>query len=514
MRCTGMKTLRLLLGDQLNKKHSWFKQIDHNVIYLMMEIVPEMTYAKHHIQKMLAFMHAMRNFAKELQQDGHVVRYIKLKDPDNQQSFYKNILKLIEINSDINKFEYQMPDEYRLDEEMKKITNQIGLAHQSYSTEHFLTHRQDVCEFFTNKKIWRMEEFYRYVRKKYSILMVGDKPIGDKWNYDQDNRKKWDPEQTVPNRIKFNHDVEHLKDEIDELEIGYIGSVDVNNFNWPSNEKESLLALNHFIKSSLDKFGDYQDAMANENPFLFHSLISFALNTKMLSPIMVAETVERYLKKDLSNLSAVEGFIRQIIGWREYIRGVYWAKMPEYGQSNFLKFKNKLPEFFWHGKTNMNCLQKSIQQSLQHAYAHHIQRLMILGNFMLLSEVDPQRVHEWFLAIYIDAIEWVEMPNVLGMSQYADGGLLATKPYVSSGSYINKMGNYCKSCQYDVKTKFADNSCPFNSLYWSFFLNNPTLIENNPRMGIVKMQINKMNEEDKGLYIKKSKQILKNIEQL
>ena len=344
--------------------------------------------------------------------------------------------------------------------------------------------------------------------------MVDDKPIGDKWNYDQDNRKKWDPKQSVPDRIKFNHEVGHLKDEIDELEIGYIGSVDVKDFNWPSNEEESLQVLNHFIKSSLDKFGDFQDAMANENPFLFHSLISFALNTKMLSPLMIAKTVEGYLKKDLSNLSAVEGFIRQIIGWREYIRGVYWAKMPEYELSNYLEFKNKLPEFFWHGKTNMNGLQKSIQQSLQHAYAHHIQRLMILGNFMLLSEVDPKHVHEWFLAIYIDAIEWVEMPNVLGMSQYADGGLLATKPYVSSGSYINKMGNYCKSCQYDVKTKFADNSCPFNSLYWNFFLNNPRLLENNPRMGIVKMQINKMSEEDKGLYIKKSKQILKNIEQL
>jgi len=288
-----MKTIRLLLGDQLNKKHSWFKQIDYNVIYLMMEITPEMTYAKHHIQKMLAFMHAMRNFAKELEQEGHVVRYIKLKDPNNQQSFYKNILKLIEINSDINKFEYQMPDEYRLDQEMKKITYQIGLSHQSYSTEHFLTHRQDLRDFFTKKKIWRMEEFYRHIRKKYSILMVGDKPIGDKWNYDQDNRKKWDPKQSIPDRIKFNHDIGHLKDEIDELEIGYIGSVDTKNFNWPSNEEESLQVLNHFIRFSLDKFGDFQDAMANENPFLFHSLISFAFNTKMLSPLKIAETEEK-----------------------------------------------------------------------------------------------------------------------------------------------------------------------------------------------------------------------------
>lgn len=509
-----MKTLRLLLGDQLNKKHSWFNQKDNDVIYLMMEVIPEMTYTKHHIQKMLAFMNAMRDFAMQLERAGHNVKYIKLKDPDNQQSFYKNILKIIDTYSGINKFEYQLPDEYRLDQELRKITNQISLEHQSYSTEHFLTNREDLNNFFVNKKIWRMEEYYRYIRKKYSILMVNDKPIGDKWNYDHDNRKKWDPKQSVPEPITFNHDVEKLKYEIDELKIKFIGSVDVRGFNWPKNEDESLQVLNHFIKLSLDKFGDFQDAMANEHPFLFHSLISFALNTKMLSPLTVAKTVEKYLKKDLSNLSAVEGFIRQIIGWREYIRGVYWAKMPEYANSNFLKFKNKLPDFFWDGKTNMNCLQKSIQQSLKHAYAHHIQRLMILGNFMLLSEVDPQQVHQWFLSIYIDAIEWVEMPNVLGMSQYADGGLLATKPYISSGSYINKMGNYCKSCKYDVKTKFADNSCPFNSLYWSFFLNNPSLLEKNPRMGIVKMQLNKMNKEDKNLYLKKSKQIMINIEKL
>ncbi len=272
--------------------------------------------------------------------------------------------------------------------------------------------------------------------------------------------------------------------------------------------------LEHFLNECLSDFGSFQDSMSEDNKYLFHSLISFSLNTKMLHPMEVVRLAEKKLHPDLTNLNSVEGFIRQIIGWREYIRGIYWAKMPDYVASNYFAFTNKLPSFFWNAQTDMNCLKKSIQQSLENAYAHHIQRLMILGNFMLLNETNPKYVHEWFLGIYIDAIEWVELPNVIGMSQYADGGLLATKPYVSSGAYINKMGDYCQSCKYNVKTKYDDDSCPFNSLYWNFFINNPNLLNNNPRMGIVKMQIQKMSDQDKKLITNKVVQLKNNINQL
>jgi deoxyribodipyrimidine photolyase-related protein len=359
-----------------------------------------------------------------------------------------------------------------------------------------------------------MEEFYRSIRKNNSILMENDKPIGGKWNFDHDNRRKWDPKINLPVRIKFHHDVSKIFSEIVNQNISFIGDIDVNNFNWPKNRHESLQLLEHFLNECLCDFGKFQDSMSEDNKYLFHSLISFSLNTKMLHPMEVVRLAEKKLDPDLTNLNSVEGFIRQIIGWREYIRGIYWAKMPGYDESNYLAFTNELPTFFWNAKTDMNCLKKSIQQSLENAYAHHIQRLMILGNFMLLNETNPKYVHEWFLGIYIDAIEWVELPNVIGMSQYADGGLLATKPYVSSGAYINKMGDYCQSCKYNVKTKYDDDSCPFNSLYWNFFINNPDLLNHNPRMGIVKMQIQKMSDQDKKLLANKAMQLKKNINQL
>ncbi len=508
-----MTILRVILGDQLNINHSWFKTIDDDVTYLMMEINSEMTYVKHHIQKIIGFINAMRAFRNELREIGHNVRYIEITNPGNEHSFIKNIKKEL-LKNNYSKLEWQEPDEYRLDQQFHEITDHLNIETEVFSSEHFLSDRQSVGHFFKDKKTWRMEEFYRDIRKCNLILMENDKPIGGRWNFDHDNRKKWDPKINLPVRIKFGHDVSTIFSEIDHQNISFMGDIDVNNFNWPKNRKESLQLLEHFLNNCLNDFGNFQDSMSQDNKYLFHSLISFSLNTKMLHPMEVVRQAEKKLHPDLTNLNSVEGFIRQIIGWREYIRGIYWAKMPGYDESNYFTFTNKLPSFFWNAQTDMNCLKKSIKQSLENAYAHHIQRLMILGNFMLLNETNPKYVHEWFLGIYIDAIEWVELPNVIGMSQYADGGLLATKPYVSSGAYINKMGDYCQSCKYNVKTKYEDDSCPFNSLYWNFFINNPDLLNNNPRMGIVKMQIQKMSDQDKKSITNKVKQLKKNINQL
>jgi deoxyribodipyrimidine photolyase-related protein len=356
-----------------------------------------------------------------------------------------------------------------------------------------------------------MEEFYRNMRKKFSILMDGDKPIGGKWNFDSDNRKRWDGSPNTTQDFRPSHNHEKLFLEINNENIKHFGESQESNFRWPISRDESIKLLDNFVAKDLFNFGDFQDALHDENWRLFHSFLSFSLNSKMLSPLEVIKKAEEaYYEKHLP-LSSVEGFIRQILGWREYIRGVYWANMPGYDQHNFFKHNAKLPDWFWTGKTDMRCLSLSISQSLTNAYAHHIQRLMIIGNFSLLAGVDPKEVHKWYLGIYIDAYEWVEMPNTLGMSQFADGGLLATKPYVSSAAYINKMGNYCSSCKYKFKEKLGEDACPFNSLYWNFFDRHQDKLSNNPRLGIVNSQLKKMDQHQKIEINKKANFYLDNI---
>jgi deoxyribodipyrimidine photolyase-related protein len=352
------------------------------------------------------------------------------------------------------------------------------------------------------------------MRKKFSILMEGEKPIGGKWNYDVDNRKRWDGSPSSTQDFRPSHNHEKIFLEINDENIEYFGESQATDFRWPISRDESIELLENFIEKDLLYFGDFQDALHDENWRLFHSFLSFSLNTKMLSPIEVIKKAEdAYNKKDLP-LASTEGFIRQILGWREYIRGVYWANMPGYDQHNFFEHKNKLPEWYWTGKTDMRCLSQSISQSLTNAYAHHIQRLMVIGNFSLLAGINPKEVHQWYLGIYIDAYEWVELPNTLGMSQFADGGMLATKPYVSSASYINKMSNYCAKCKYNFKEKVGENACPFNSLYWNFFDRHQDKLSKNPRLGIVNSQLKKMNPTQKEQVNKKAEFYLKNLNTL
>ena len=492
-----MKKLRLILGDQLNSQHSWLQEVDENTVYLMAEMRQETDYVKHHIQKVVAFFFSMRNFAADLKSKGHEVVYFKISDKNNLHDLEKIISHCAEAYK-ITGFQYQLPDEYRLDEQLKNICSDLKIETKAFDTEHFYTSRTELSEFFEGKKMLLMENFYRMMRKKHHVLMNGSQPEGDLWNFDKDNRLKYKGQVPVPNPVGFNQNIEGILREIEKAGVVTFGKIDSTNFKWPTSRTACLEQLQYFCKHLLKHFGDYEDAMHTDEKFLFHSRLSFAMNSKMLSPNEVIETVVEFYHqhKDEITISQVEGFVRQILGWREYVRGIYWKEMPNYSQMNKLENHNKLPDFYWTGKTKMNCMQKSLSQSLEEAYAHHIQRLMIIGNFSLLTQMHPDEVDAWYLGVYIDAIEWVELPNTRGMSQYADGGILATKPYVSSGSYINKMSNYCSSCHYNVKDKLGDKACPFNSLYWDFLDEKKAYFANNQRMAMMMNLLKKMKPEE------------------
>ena len=509
------KTLRLILGDQLNSNHSWYKQKNENVTYLLMEVMQEQEYVKHHVQKILAFFAAMRNFAHQLTKGGHQVIFIKLDDPDNAQSFDKNLQRLISLHN-FERFEYQLPDEYRLDQQLQNFCKQLSIETGVAESEHFLTTRYEVRDFFGGRKSYLMENFYRHMRTRLGILMKGKDPIGDKWNFDHENRKKYDNKVPLKEPIRFNHNVTALKEMIDKMGVKYFGNVDAANFEWPLSADESIRSLAFFCENLLPHFGTYEDAMLQEHASLFHSRISFAQNSKMISPTEIVTAVLAQWQNNQATISLaqVEGFIRQVIGWREFMRGVYWAQMPGYASLNFFNHKSKLPHWFWDGNTKMNCLNKCIGQSLDNAYAHHIQRLMVIGNFALLSGFHPDEVDQWYLGVYIDAIEWVEITNTRGMSQFADGGILASKPYVSSAAYINKMSDYCKHCQYDYKKKVGERACPFNSLYWNFFDRNRDALQKNPRIGMMYKIMEKFPAEEMQRITAQAEDYLERVEEL
>ena len=504
-----MKTLRLILGDQLNQKHSWFDKTNDDVTYLMAEMRQETDYVKHHIQKVVAFFRSMRNFSDELSEKGHSFTYYKISDSSNPQDLEKIIRKSLD-ETGAERFEYQLPDEYRLDQQLKKICENLSVATEAVDSEHFYTSRYELKNFFSGKKSYLMESFYRMMRKKHDIMMVNGQPDGGKWNYDKSNRKKWTGTPEIPHERGFRKDVEELIEEIKQSGAETFGNISAENFNWPTSRADSLSVLNYFCKNLLVHFGDYQDALHTDERFLFHSRLSFAMNSKMLSPKEVVDKVLDHYYENTGDIdiSQVEGFVRQILGWREYMRGMYWQEMPGYRRCNRLDNQNKLPDFYWTGDTKMNCLKHAIDESLDEAYAHHIQRLMITGNYALLTQTHPDEVEEWYLGIYIDAIEWVEMMNTRGMSQFADGGIIATKPYVSSANYINKMGNYCSNCQYSHSKKLGENACPFNALYWNFLDEKKEHFENNNRMNMMMSLLGKKDKKELADLKERAKEII------
>ena len=491
-----MTCLRLILGDQLHSGHSWFQSVDPDIIYVIMEVRSETDYVRHHAQKILAIFATMRAFAQDLQAKGHRVHYVKISDGDNRQSLADNLAWLC-AHYKATRLEWQAPDEWRVDQILRDTAQTLALPGGPVNSEHFLAKRGDVARFFADRRQWLMEYFYRHMRRIHHILMEEDgKPVGGQWNYDAENRKAWQGTPPSPEDWRPVHDHSALWTEIVQSGADYFGNPQAAAFRWPLNRAEALQGLEAFVRQALGHFGTYQDAMHTEEPRLFHALISFALNVKMLHPREVIDAALASYVQGKVDIATVEGFVRQILGWREYVRGIYWAHMPGYADSNALGHVHALPAWFWTGKTDMACLHHAIGQSLETAYAHHIQRLMVIGNFALLAGLDPQALHRWYLGIYIDAFEWVEMPNTLGMSQYADDGLLASKPYVSSAAYVDRMSNYCRGCRYDRKSRTQETSCPFNALYWDFLARHRNRLASNMRMAMMFRQLDKMGADE------------------
>jgi len=504
--------IRLILGDQLNEQHSWFQTVDDSVVYVLMEMQQETNYVKHHVQKVVAFFAAMRNFNHKLKQLGHQTHYFKLNDSENTQNLNSNLEYLFK-HYKAKQFEYQFPDEHRLDQQLSDFCAASEVTSSAVDTEHFMTSRTALTEFFEGKKQLLMEFFYRNMRKQFDILVEGGQPVGGQWNFDKNNRNKWKGTPIIPQPyIPKTEQLLEIKEMIETVGIKTLSNFNEDHFLFPSSREEAIEQLHYFCENLLVHFGDYQDAMHTEEENLFHSRISFALNVKLINPLEVVQKVIEYYHQNEEDiqLSQVEGFVRQIIGWREYIRGIYWKEMPKYKTLNALENTNPLPDFYWTGKTKMNCVSHSINNSLDHAYAHHIQRLMITGNFALLAQVHPDAVDEWYLGIYADAIEWVQLPNTRGMSQWADGGIVATKPYVSAAAYINKMSTYCTSCSYDKKQRLGDTACPFNSLYWNFLDDKKEHFAKNNRMAMMLRLLEKIPVEELASIKERAYNIIKN----
>ncbi len=507
----AVKILRLILGDQLSHNMTSLNDCDKdNDIILMCEVWEEATYVKHHKKKIAFLFSAMRHFAQELKEKGYNLHYTKIDDPKNAASFKGEIKRAIKSHN-ADKIIVTQAGEYRLHNEMKTWEAEFKTPVEIRDDTRFLCGIDEFQQWAKGRKELRMEYFYREMRKKYNLLMHEDKPVGGEWNYDSQNRK--------PPKEGLNIPAPYTA-QIDEITQGCIDIVaekfsdhfgDLEPFYFAVTRDQALYALDKFIQERLCNFGDYQDAMLQDEPWMYHSHISFYINCGLLEPLECVQRAEQAYKHNKAPLNAVEGFIRQIIGWREYIRGIYWLKMPQYADENFLQAKRDLPWFYWDGNTKMNCLRQCVIETKGNAYAHHIQRLMVLGNFALIAGIEPRQVNEWFLIVYADAYEWVELPNVSGMILFADGGELGSKPYASGGNYINKMSDYCKNCSYKVSKKNGPQACPFNYLYWDFLARNKEKLQTNHRIGMMYRTYERMSKEKKKAIQQDSARFLKSL---
>lgn len=462
----------------------------------MCEVWEEATYVKHHKKKIAFLFSAMRHFAEELRGKGFHVHYTKLDDPENKGTFRGEIERAIHANGP-DQLVVTAPSEYRVLKDIEGWERAFGIPVEIRLDSRFLISAKEFADWADGRKHLRMEYFYREVRKKYGILMKGDKPEGDKWNYDSENRKP--PKENFEIPPIYVSEPDHITQDVMALVSEnfphHFG--DLEPFQFAVTRQQALCALDQFIAERLSHFGDYQDAMVQGEPWMYHSHLSFYLNCGLLEPLECCKRVEATFYDGTAPLNAVEGFIRQIIGWREYVRGIYWLKMPDYEKENFLNAARKLPSLYWGGDTHMNCLRQCVRETQVNAYVHHIQRLMVLGNFALIAGLHPNEVNEWYLSVYADAYQWVELPNVTGMILFADAGVLGSKPYAASGAYINKMSNYCKNCHYQVKNKNGPEACPFNYLYWNFLIRHEEVLRRNPRLTMVYRTLNRMGDVKK-----------------
>ncbi|MGD8368397.1 MAG: cryptochrome/photolyase family protein [Desulfobacterales bacterium] len=490
-----MKTLRFVLGDQLSRSVSALQGIDSaDDVVLMVEVQDETTYVRHHKQKIALVLSAMRHFAESLRKEGIPVDYVRLDDDENTGSFTGELSRALDRH-EVGRIVATEPGEWRVREAIQGWQDRFGLPVDIREDDRFFCRKDEFQKWAKGRKQLRMEHFYRRMRKTTGWLMEGKKPAGGKWNYDTENRKALAEGVSIPNRRAFKPDkiTAEVLELVNRQFADHFG--DLRPFRWAVTRQGALEALDHFISECLPRFGDFQDAMKSGEDFLFHSVLSPYLNIGLLLPREVCEAALAAYEAGSAPVAAVEGFIRQILGWREYIRGIYWLKMPGYARGNFFGAGRPLPAFYWTGKTDLKCLRETIEATRKNAYAHHIQRLMVTGNFALLAGLSPPEVEEWYLIVYADAFEWVELPNTHGMALFADGGLLASKPYAASGAYIDRMSDYCKGCPYDVKTRLGESACPFNYLYWYFLIENRQKLAGNPRMTIPYRNLERMSSE-------------------
>ncbi|MFC0590632.1 cryptochrome/photolyase family protein [Novosphingobium aquiterrae] len=501
-----------VLGDQLSHALASLAQSRQaDSVVLMMEVAEEATFIRHHKAKIVLILSAMRHFAEELRAAGWNVDYVTLDDPANTQSFFGEVKRAAERHRpDVVRM--VEPSEWRVLNDCETWSARLKLPVELIEDDRFLCTRAEFAHWTKGRREWRMEFFYREMRRKTGLLMEGEHPECGKWNYDAENRSGPPKGLTAPAPLRFPPDATTL------AVIGlaesrfkdHFGSLDA--FGWPITAAEAERAVADFLAHRLPTFGQWQDAMVAGEDFLFHAVLSPAINLGLIDPLDLCRRVEAEYRRGRVPLAAAEGFIRQIIGWREYVRGVYWQTMPDLAAANALNAKRPLPAFYWTGETDMACLADCVRTTRDNAYAHHIQRLMVLGNFALLTGVRPQDVADWFLVVYADAFDWVELPNVAGMALYADGGRLASKPYAASGAYIDRMSNYCGSCRYNVKHKTGPDACPFNALYWHFLARNADTLKGNRRLANPYATWKRMDADKRSEYLRSAEDFLETLE--
>jgi len=495
---SAVRRLLILFGDQLDEAYLDQAGLDRQVdAVALCEVVEESTHVFSHVQRTVLFLSAMRHFASLLTEHGWRVHYVRLDGQENSQSLDTEIGR---ITGELRPAElvFVHPGEWRVLDMVTAAARRTGVPFSVRIDSHFTSSLQWFDDWASTRRQLRMEHFYRERRRDLHVLVdAKNRPIGGKWNLDSENRRSFRSEPHAPEVPRFAPDsvtletIEAVRESLPQLP-GRLES-----FNWPVTRGEALLALGDFVDNRLSLFGDYQDAMWSGQDTLYHSVLSSSLNLKLLRPGEVVEAAVRAFEVGSAPLNAVEGFVRQIVGWREYIRGVYWNSGRGYGARNALNAEGSLPWFYWNGETDMECMREALRSVLEHSYGHHIARLMVTGNLGLIAGIRPSEVADWYLGMYVDGVEWATLPNVLGMALYADGGILASKPYAASGNYINRMSNYCRTCRYDVKDRTGERACPFNTLYWDFMMRHQERFMRNPRMALAARAVDKLSKSER-----------------
>ena len=508
-----MRTLRFLLGDQLDRQVSALRDLDPSRdVVLMAEVYEEATTVRHHKQKVALVFAAMRHFARELCSKEVAVDYVQLDDPGNSGSLAGELRRALARHR-VERVVMTEPSEWRVWSAAQRWRDALGVPIEIRDDDRFFCSRAEFAAWAEGRKSLRMEYFYRVMRRKTGWLMEGSKPTGGRWNYDAQNRKPLPRDLEPPSRLRFAPDAE--TEAVLDLVARRFGDHfgDLRPFRWAVNRRDALRALAHFVRECLPNFGDYQDAMRSGEDWLYHAVLSPYLNLGLLRPREVCQAALQALDDGAAPLHAVEGFVRQILGWREYVRGVYWLHMPGYGETNYLDATRDLPDFYWSGETDLNCLREVVAATRRNAYAHHIQRLMVTGNFALLAGLAPAQVNKWYRIVYADALEWVELPNTHGMALFADGGLLGSKPYAASGAYIHRMSDYCAGCAYQPTLKNGPRACPYNYLYWHFLIANQDRLQGNPRMTLAYRNLARLSDERKQQIVADAEAFLDTLEQ-